>query len=82
MKWLHICLCGCIAQVRDSNDNIMTSQLNPVLLDGGQIAGDKFQLVFVATLPALGVAHYLITAGSQQMVKAEVQYINISPPSK
>lgn len=71
-----------LTQVRDSSNNTVASQLNPVLQAGGQIADDKFQLVFVATLPALGVAHYLITAGSQQVVRAEVQYINVSPPSK
>ena len=68
-------------QVLDSSNNTVASQLNPVL-SGGSIASDRFQLVFVASLPALGVAHYLITTGSEQLVRAELQYINHSPPSR
>lgn len=73
-----------LLQVHDSFNKTVNSQLNPVLQDGGVIAKDKFQLAFVATLPALGTAHYLITTGDKHgtAVRAEVQYINHSPPSK
>ena len=57
------------------------SQLNPVL-GKNSISSEKFQLLFVATLPALGVAHYLVTTGSEQMVVAELQYINSIPPPR
>lgn len=74
--------CCVYFQVRDSSNQSVASQLNPVFNDDSTISNDKFQLVFVASLPALGVAHYLITTGNERTVKAEVQYINLSPPSR
>jgi len=59
----------------------VASQLNPVFTDGS-ISQDQFQLVFTVTLPALGEAHYLITAGTDKVVKADLQYINLSPPAR
>ena len=70
-----------ILQVKDSSNNTVISQLNPVFR-GDALSKDKFQLVFVATLPALGAAHYLIKTGYQQTVRAEVQYVNLNPPTR
>ena len=82
--FLHICtFCGGVSslQVQDSSNNTVVSQLNPVFR-GDSLAKDKFQLIFVASLPALGAAHYLITTGNEQAVRAELQYINFNPPSR
>lgn len=68
-------------QVKDSSNNTVRSQLNPVF-KGDTISKDKFQLVFIATLPPLGATHYLITTGNQQAVRAELQFINFNPPSR
>jgi hypothetical protein len=77
------CLCDivCVVQVLDSFNSTVDSQLNPVF-QGDIMYEDQFQLVFVATLPALGQAHYLVTTGTEQMVKADVKYINLSAPSR
>ena len=69
------------SQVTDSSNDTIASQLNPVF-NGDAVSRDKFQLVFVVTLPALGAAHYLITTGNYHAVLAELQYINLSPPSR
>lgn len=68
-------------QVVNSSNSTVASQLNPVFKNG-KILEDQFQLVFVVTLPALGEAHYLVSTGTKQMVKADIQYINHAPPAR
>ncbi len=59
----------------------MASQINPVFKDD-QILTDQFELVFQASVPALGIVHYLITVGSEKAVRAVVQCINFNLNSK
>lgn len=66
-----------VLQVRDSSNVPVPSQLNPVFNKYSE-----YQLVFMATLPPLGVAHYFVRVGGDQATKATkavIQYINHKP---
>ena len=41
-----------------------------------QIMSSTFEAVFIASVPALGVAHYILMYGTEGSVPAVVQYIN------
>jgi len=72
-----------VVQVTDSKGQPVLCQVNPVLY-GESPASDRFLVVFEATLPPLGVAHYKVTGTSQSSkhtVRASIQYINSRPPA-
>lgn len=64
-----------ILQVKDSNNVTIPCQLNPIL-EKNQIMPSTFEAFFIASVPALGIAHYTLMYGTEGSVPAVVQYIN------
>ena len=58
----------------------MSCQINPVFTPGGAVSSEHYQLVFPASLPALGLVQYRLWPGTHGCSLASLQTIHHSPP--
>ena len=68
--------------MRDADNAVVSSQVNPVWMDKDNIATSEFEVLFVVQLGPLSLTPYQLLEGGEGVVKAVVQFINQRPAER
>ena len=68
--------------MKDLDNAVVSSQVNPVWTDESNIAASEFEVLFVVQLGPLSLTPYQLLEGGEGVVKAMVQFINQHPAAR